>query len=126
MATTKWALDPTHSELTFKIRHLMISNVRGEFQKVAGSATYDAARPEALTIRAEIDVGSINTRDAKRDAHLRSADFFDVENIGVSVHPRVSSHSKAPRIKASRKPSCVISSGRFALRKCCTLVRAPS
>jgi polyisoprenoid-binding protein YceI len=59
----------------------MISNVRGEFQKVTGEATYDPARPEASRLTATIDVASINTRDEKRDAHLRSPDFFDAANF---------------------------------------------
>jgi polyisoprenoid-binding protein YceI len=62
------------------VRHMMISNVRGEFQKVSGEASYDPQRPEASRVAVIVDVASINTRDEKRDAHLRSADFFDVEN----------------------------------------------
>jgi polyisoprenoid-binding protein YceI len=57
----------------------MITNVRGEFQKIEGKVTYDAAKPEATTIEASIDVASLNTRDEKRDGHLKSPDFFDVE-----------------------------------------------
>ena len=57
----------------------MITNVRGELGAIAGSLSYDAGKPEAASATATIDVASINTRDPKRDAHLRSADFFDVE-----------------------------------------------
>jgi polyisoprenoid-binding protein YceI len=57
----------------------MISNVRGEFQKVSGSATFDPAKPEAASVKAQIEVASINTREPQRDGHLRSADFFDAE-----------------------------------------------
>jgi polyisoprenoid-binding protein YceI len=81
--TTKnaWTIDASHTNATFSVRHLMISNVRGEFQKVSGTVTFDPAKPEATKINAEIDVSSISTREPQRDAHLRSADFFDVENF---------------------------------------------
>lgn len=78
-ATPRWTLDASHSHVGFAVRHLMISNVRGEFTKLQGSAGYDPERPEATTVDVTIDVASINTREEKRDAHLRSADFFDVE-----------------------------------------------
>jgi polyisoprenoid-binding protein YceI len=71
----------------------MITNVRGEFQKLSGEVTYDAAHPEATRITATIDVASVNTREAQRDAHLRSGDFFDAEK-----HPTmtfVSKHARA-------------------------------
>ena len=72
-------LDATHSHVSFSVRHMMIANVRGEFQKVSGQVSYDPDRPEATAISASIDVASINTRDGKRDAHLRSPDFFDAD-----------------------------------------------
>jgi polyisoprenoid-binding protein YceI len=72
-----WTIDPSHSEVAFTARHLM-SKVRGQFEKFEGQiVTGDA--PSAT---ATIDLNSINTRDENRDAHLRSADFFDVENSG--------------------------------------------
>ncbi|MBX3189199.1 MAG: YceI family protein [Labilithrix sp.] len=89
---TIWSIDPSHSSATFSVRHLMITNVRGEFQKLSGSVTYDPARPEATTVQATIDVASINTREPQRDAHLRSADFFDAE-----THPTLTFTSKALR-----------------------------
>lgn len=75
---TKWALDAAHSELSFKVRHLMISNVKGEFRKF--EATIQGSDFKTAPIYAEIDAASIFTNDEKRDAHLRAADFFDVEN----------------------------------------------
>jgi polyisoprenoid-binding protein YceI len=90
--STTWTIDASHTNATFSVRHLMISNVRGEFQKVSGSATFDPARPEAASIKAEIEVSSISTREPQRDAHLRSADFFDVEN-----HPLLTFASKSVR-----------------------------
>jgi polyisoprenoid-binding protein YceI len=69
--TTKnaWTIDASHTNATFSVRHLMISNVRGEFQKVSGTVTFDPAKPEATKINAEIDVSSISTREPQRDAH---------------------------------------------------------
>ena len=78
-AGTKWTIDPAHTSVTFGVRHMMVSTVRGEFQKVAGTVTWDPSHPEATQIEATLDVASINTREAQRDAHLRSADFFDAE-----------------------------------------------
>lgn len=76
---TKWSIDPAHTSVTFGVRHMMVSTVRGEFQKVTGTVTWDPAQPDATTIEASLDVASINTREAQRDAHLKSADFLDVE-----------------------------------------------
>jgi polyisoprenoid-binding protein YceI len=77
--TDTWTLDASHSNASFSVRHLMVSNVRGEFTKLSGTVKLDPARPENAKIDVAIDVASINTREEKRDAHLRSADFFDVE-----------------------------------------------
>jgi polyisoprenoid-binding protein YceI len=73
-------IDPAHSSAHFKIRHLMISNVRGEFGKVTGTVKFDPANPAASSITAEIDVHSINTREPDRDKHLKSPDFFHADN----------------------------------------------
>jgi polyisoprenoid-binding protein YceI len=75
--TGTWAIDPSHSEVGFTARHLM-SKVRGLFEKFEGQIV-TGENPSAT---ATIDLNSINTRDENRDAHLRSADFFDVENTG--------------------------------------------
>jgi polyisoprenoid-binding protein YceI len=75
----RYALDPSHSHVAFSVRHMMISNVRGEFQRFAGEVTYDPSHPTAARISATVDLASINTRDDKRDAHLRSPDFFNAE-----------------------------------------------
>jgi polyisoprenoid-binding protein YceI len=89
---TRWTLDPGHSAVGFSVRHLMITNVRGEFEKFRGEVTYDGARPQATRIEATIDVASLNTREAKRDLDLRSALFFDAEN-----HPEMTFVSKSAR-----------------------------
>lgn len=75
----RWTIDPTHSTAEFSVRHLMITNVRGRFGKLSGVIEYDPEGKAPASIEASIDVSSIDTRDANRDAHLRSPDFFDVE-----------------------------------------------
>ena len=73
-----WQLDPAHTNVQFTVRHLMISNVKGEFEKTTGTITTDGTNPSSVQIEATIDVSSLNTRVAKRDEHLKSPDFFDV------------------------------------------------
>ncbi|MBE0656940.1 MAG: YceI family protein [Bryobacteraceae bacterium] len=72
-----YTIDTAHSSAQFSVRHLMVSNVKGEFNKMTGSITWDASKPAAISIDATIDVNTISTREPKRDEHLRSADFFD-------------------------------------------------
>ena len=76
---TDWQIDPAHTNVQFSVRHLMISNVRGDFNKVAGTVASDGQNPDAVKIDAVIDAGSIDTRIEKRDQHLKSADFLNVE-----------------------------------------------
>jgi polyisoprenoid-binding protein YceI len=76
-ATTTWKLDPAHSQAEFKVKHMMISNVKGSFNGLSGTLTEHATDKTLSTIEASIDVNSIVTGDAQRDAHLKSADFFD-------------------------------------------------
>ena len=78
-AVTTWNIDPAHSVAEFKVKHMMISNVKGHFPKVTGVLTQDASDPTKSSVEASIDVSSIETRDAQRDGHLKSADFFDAE-----------------------------------------------
>jgi polyisoprenoid-binding protein YceI len=73
-----WQIDPSHSTAQFSVRHLMVSNVRGEFGKLSGQVQLDDADVTHSTVEATIDATSINTREPKRDAHLKSPDFFDV------------------------------------------------
>jgi len=75
-----WSIDPSHSEVGFTVRHLM-TKVRGQFETFEGTVTTGATLAET-TAEASIDLNSVNTRDAQRDGHLRSGDFFDVENHG--------------------------------------------
>ena len=77
-AADTYDIDAAHTSVQFSIRHMMISNVRGEFTKLAGKATGDPANPTATTVEATIEAASIDTRNEKRDEHLRSPDFLDV------------------------------------------------
>src|SRR3990170_1049778 len=70
-----WKLDPAHTGVHFKVRHLMVSHVRGEFEKVSGKIVYDEQDISRSSAEITIDAGSINTRVAKRDGHLKSPDF---------------------------------------------------
>lgn len=72
-----YMIDSSHSTAQFSVRHLMISNVKGEFTQVSGAVVYTPDDPAASRIEAAIEVNSINTREPKRDEHLKSADFFD-------------------------------------------------
>ncbi len=74
-----WEIDASHSEVLFSVRHLAISTVKGHFTVLGGTLHIDEENPSNSWVDAEVDVASINTRDANRDAHLRSADFFDAE-----------------------------------------------
>jgi len=78
-----WEFDPEHTGVHFKVRHLMVSSVRGEFEKVTGKIVYDEADVTKSTADITIDAASINTRVAKRDAHLRSPDFLDAAKYPV-------------------------------------------
>jgi polyisoprenoid-binding protein YceI len=80
-ATSTWSIDPAHTTVEFSVKHLMISTVRGHFGAVTGTIVLNEQDPAASSVTAEIDVTSINTRQEQRDAHLRSADFFDVETF---------------------------------------------
>jgi polyisoprenoid-binding protein YceI len=75
---TQWQIDPAHSAAHFSVRHLMISNVRGEFTKISGSALMDPADLSNSSVEVTIQAASLSTREPQRDEHLRSADFFDV------------------------------------------------
>lgn len=90
MSAQNFTIDGSHTNVAFSVRHMMITNVRGQFEGVSGEAVYDAANPAASSVTARIDVASISTREAKRDEHLRSADFFDAEK-----YPTITFKSKS-------------------------------
>ena len=81
MPATSWTIDTTHSAVSFKVRHMMISKVRGTFGTWQASLAYDPSSPTTARISASLDTTSIQTGVADRDAHLRSADFFNVEEF---------------------------------------------
>ena len=80
----EWAIDAAHTTVTFKVRHLGVTWVRGEFQKVSGKVSYDRKNPAAAKADIVIDAASINTRNQRRDNHLRSGDFLLAEK-----HPQL-------------------------------------
>jgi len=80
-STTTWNIDPAHTVAEFKVKHMMISNVKGQFHKIAGSLTLDESNLANSRIEAVIEAASIETRDSQRNGHLMSADFFHVEKF---------------------------------------------
>ncbi len=76
---TTWAIDPAHSEITFKVRHMMIASVTGKFEKFTASAETDGENLEGASFSFSAETASINTNATDRDTHLRSGDFFDSE-----------------------------------------------
>jgi polyisoprenoid-binding protein YceI len=81
MAQVTYQIDSAHSAAHFSVRHMMVSNVRGEFTKLSGSLAYDASKPANSSLEARVEVASVSTRDEQRDAHLKSPDFFDAEKF---------------------------------------------
>jgi len=81
---TTWKLDPAHSSAEFKVKHMMISNVKGSFSGLSGALTEHATDSSLSSVEASVDVSTIVTGDAQRDAHLKSADFFEAEK-----HPKM-------------------------------------
>ena len=77
-STTTWNIDPVHSAAEFKVKHMMISTVKGHLTKVSGALTFDESNLAGSRVEASIEAASIETRDPQRNAHLKSADFFDV------------------------------------------------
>lgn len=75
-----WNIDSSHTHANFSVRHMMISNVTGQFDDITGTVDFNEADPAQSSLNVKIGVASINTRDEKRDGHLKSPDFFDVAN----------------------------------------------
>jgi len=106
-ATTTWNIDPVHSHAEFKVRHMMISNVKGEFNGVTGTLRHS----EDLTksgVEVSIDAATVNTGDAQRDAHLKSADFFDVEKFPALTF-------KSNRVSKNNKDGVLTAAGELTI-----------
>ncbi|BAS26517.1 YceI family protein [Limnochorda pilosa] len=87
--TTVWTIDPAHTTAEFSVKHMMISTVKGRFGSIEGTVTGDLDDPTQAAVDVKIDAASVDTRNDQRDAHLRSADFFDVEH-----HPHLTFKSR--------------------------------
>ena len=88
-----WKIDPAHSEINFTVRHMMISNVRGRFEKFSGTVEFVEDNPTQSTVDVQIEAASINTKESARDTHLKSADFFNAEQ-----YPYLTFKSKKPQV----------------------------
>ncbi|MBS1622225.1 MAG: polyisoprenoid-binding protein [Bacteroidetes bacterium] len=88
MTTTKWTIDPAHSEIQFKVRHLMVSWVKGSFKQFKAEVETNGDDISTAKVRFSAEINSITTNNEQRDAHLRTSDFFDAEN-----HPQLSFES---------------------------------
>ena len=87
---TNWKIDPAHSSAQFVVRHMMITNVRGGFSGLQGTVVYDPADLSSSSVDVTIDANTLSTGDANRDAHVKSAEFLDVEN-----YPTITFKSKS-------------------------------
>lgn len=94
--TTTWQIDPAHTAVEFAVKHMMFTTVRGRFKDVQGTIEVDEKNPDRSTVNVQIAAASIDTGVPDRDAHLRSADFLDVEN-----HPAITFRSK--RVEGAMK-----------------------
>ncbi len=91
-----WTIDPVHSEINFSVRHMMISTVRGQFQKFTGTVNFDEMTPAKTSVDVQIDAVSVNTKEAQLDGHLKSPDFFD-----VAQYPYLTFKSKRVEVRDS-------------------------
>lgn len=94
LSTAPWQIDPAHTSAQFAVRHLMISTVRGEFSGIRGTVEYDPANPSKASLDVTIDATTVNSREPKRDADLKSASFLEVDK-----HPTITFKSK--RVEAA-------------------------
>ena len=97
-----WMIDPAHTQITFSVRHMMIATVRGRFENFEGVVAFDEQHPERTSVDLKIDTASINTREPKRDGHLRSPDFFAAETYPYAIFK-----SKRVDVKGDRRARLV-------------------
>ncbi len=95
-AKTTWKIDPAHSSAEFKVKHMMISNVKGKFTGLDGNLVLDPVDSTKSSVEATIPVATLTTGDAQRDGHLKSPDFFDAEKFPVFTFKSIAVHSGAP------------------------------
>ncbi|MDD5369444.1 MAG: YceI family protein [Anaerolineaceae bacterium] len=88
-----WKIDTAHTQIQFSVRHMMISKVRGQFERFSGEINLNEAAPSETTVNIQVETASINTRDPQRDTHLRSADFFNAD-----VYPTMTFKSKRVKV----------------------------
>ena len=101
-ATTTWTIDPVHSNAEFKVRHMMISNVKGEFKGIKGALKLNDADLTQSAVEVSIDATTIDTGEAQRDGHLKTADFLDVEKFPTLTFKSTRvSKSKSGEVKVS-------------------------
>jgi polyisoprenoid-binding protein YceI len=93
-STITWNLDPAHSQAEFKVKHMMISNVKGSFSGLKGTLLENSSEPSLSSIESTIDVSTVDTGDAQRDGHLKSADFFDAETFPTMTFKSVQVEKK--------------------------------
>jgi polyisoprenoid-binding protein YceI len=106
-AADKYSVDGAHSSIEFSVKHMVISNVKGSFDEFDAAIVFDAAKIENSSVEVTIPVSSVNTKNEKRDEHLRSADFFD-----VATHPNITFKSK----KVVKKGDGYVAAGTLTMR----------
>lgn len=101
MAKSNWALDPTHSEVQFKVKHLMITTVTGQFNVISATLSADDETFQHASVSFTADVKSINTANEQRDGHLKSADFFDADQFPSLTFEATGFNAKSGKVKGN-------------------------
>src|SRR5215472_3760531 len=97
--TSTWSIDPAHASAHFKVRHMMIANVRGEFRTIRGTLTLNPDDVTQSSVTIEIEASSIETREPQRDAHLRSPDFLDTDRYPLITFRSTKIHQKGDELR---------------------------